>query len=247
MFNLYEIIRNAHGGHALDNLANPIRHHDGRGGRGGQGRRAGLSEGVLEAGVRTRMRSALSLALWGGHSIWRLSPDPAAAQATGDRAKKGGDILRPNPYLSQRSRGDRPAGFERDPASSPDTLAKMLPVIASMIFGEPCEIHGKSGVWRDPWATRQRRRTRRSWRRILGQILAQVSGMVSGRKPAAAASCAGSDRRAGGAPRLHSRPDIRRRAESDGSGATAFGRSGAGRRRARGAGRYFGVHPGKSY
>jgi hypothetical protein len=127
--------------------------------------------------------------------------DPAAAQAA-TTAQKGGDILT-QILGSHNAREEIALQASSTTGISQDTLAKMLPVITSMIFGGLMKSIENQG-----------------FDAILGQLARS---------------------------RLHSRPDIGRRAESDGSGATAIGRSGPGPEEGRGAWRYFGVHPGKSY
>jgi hypothetical protein len=73
MFNLYEILRNAQGGHALDNLATQFGITAEEADAAVKAVVPALSAGFLNQASEP-MRSARSLALWGRASIWPLSP-----------------------------------------------------------------------------------------------------------------------------------------------------------------------------
>jgi hypothetical protein len=188
----------------------PIRHHDRRGGPRGQGRRAGVVSGVLEPGVRTACVRLFHRRFGGGPASGGFHR-PGCRASDRDRAK-GRRYTQPNP-CSHKVREEIALRASSATGISRDTLAKMLPSHRFDDLRRSCEIHGKSGVWRDAGATRQRRRTGRSW----PDSRPNIGRRARFRQPAAAASRAGSGWRAGRV-RLHSRPDIGRRAEPMGPG-----------------------------
>ena len=160
MFNLYEILRNAQGGHALDNLVTQFDITAEEADAAVKAVVPALSAGFLKQASEPHVFGSFIGAMGEDQHLAAFT-DPAAAQATAT-APMGGDILSQILGSQQRSRGDRPAGFERD-RHQPGHTGKNAPGHRFDDLRRPCEIHGKSVVWRDPRATRQRRRTRRSW------------------------------------------------------------------------------------
>jgi hypothetical protein len=106
--------------------------HNGRGGRAVKAVVPVLSEGFLKQASEPHAFGSFIGALGEGQHLAAFT-DPAAAQATAT-ARKGGDIL--SQILTSHSAREEIAlrGSSGTGVSS-DTLAKMLPVIASMIFG----------------------------------------------------------------------------------------------------------------
>jgi hypothetical protein len=132
MFNLYEIIRNAHGGHALDNLATQFGITTEEADAAVKAVVPVLSEGFLKQASEPHAFGSFIGALGEGQHLAAFT-DPAAAQATAT-AQAGGDIL--SQILTSRSAREEIAlRASSGTGVSSDTLAKMLPVIASMIFG----------------------------------------------------------------------------------------------------------------
>jgi len=132
MFNLYEIIRNAHGGHALDNLATQFGITAEQADAAVKAVVPVLSEGFLKQASEPHAFGSFIGALGEGQHLAAFT-DPAAAQATAT-AQKGGDILS-QILTSHSAREEVALRASSGTGISPDTLAKMLPVIASMIFG----------------------------------------------------------------------------------------------------------------
>jgi hypothetical protein len=132
MFNLYEIIRNAHGGHALENLATQFGITAEQADAAVKAVVPVLSEGFLKQASEPHAFGSFIGALGEGQHLAAFS-DPAAAQATAT-AQKGGDILS-QILTSHSAREEIALRASSGTGVSSDTLAKMLPVIASMIFG----------------------------------------------------------------------------------------------------------------
>ncbi len=132
MFNLYEIIRNAHGGHALDNLATQFGITAEQADAAVKAVVPVLSEGFLKQASEPHAFGSFISALGEGQHL-AVFTDPAAAQATAT-AQKGGDILS-QILTSHSAREEIALRASSGTGISPDTLAKMLPVIASMLFG----------------------------------------------------------------------------------------------------------------
>jgi hypothetical protein len=146
MFNLYEILRNAHGGHALDNLATQFGITAEQADAAVKAVVPVLSEGFLKQASEPHAFGSFIGALGEGQHLAAFT-DPAAAQTTAT-AQKGGDIL--SQILTSRSAREEIAlRASSGTGVSPDTLANMLPVIASMIFGgltKSMENQGFGGV-----------------------------------------------------------------------------------------------------
>ena len=132
MFNLYEIIRSAHGGHALDNLATQFGITTEEADAAVKAVVPVLSEGFLKQASEPHAFGSFIGALGEGQHLAAFS-DPAAAQATAT-AQAGGDILS-QILTSHSAREEIALRASSGTGVSSDTLAKMLPVIASMIFG----------------------------------------------------------------------------------------------------------------
>jgi hypothetical protein len=132
MFNLYEILRNAQGGHALDNLATQFGITAEEADAAVKAVVPALSAGLLKQASEPHAFGSFIGALGEGQHLAAFT-DPAAAQATAT-AQKGGDTL--SQILgSHNAREEIALRASSATGISPDTLANMLPVIASMIFG----------------------------------------------------------------------------------------------------------------
>jgi len=132
MFNLYEILRNAQGGHALDNLATQFDITAEEADAAVRAVVPALSAGFLKQASEPHAFGSFIGALEEGKHLAAFT-DPAAAQATAT-AQKGGDIL--SLILgSHNAREEIALRASSATGISQDTLANMLPVIASMIFG----------------------------------------------------------------------------------------------------------------
>jgi hypothetical protein len=132
MFNLYEILRHAQGGHALENLATQFGITTEEADTAVKAIVPTLSAGFLKQASEPHAFCSFIGALGEGQHLAAFT-DPAAAQATAT-AQKGGDIL--SQILgSHNAREEIAVRASSATGISQDTLAKMLPVIASMIFG----------------------------------------------------------------------------------------------------------------
>jgi hypothetical protein len=132
MFTLYEIIRNAHGGHALDNLATQFGITAEQADAAVKAVVPVLSEGFLKQASEPHAFGSFIGALGDGQHLAAFT-DPAAAQATAT-AQKGGDILS-QILTSHSAREEIALRASSGTGISQELLAKMLPVIASMLFG----------------------------------------------------------------------------------------------------------------
>lgn len=132
MFNLYEILRNAQGGQGLDNLATQFGITAEQADAAVKAVVPALSAGFLKQASEPHAFGSFIGALGEGQHLAAFT-DPAAAQATAT-TQKGGDIL--SQILgSHNAREEIVLRASSAAGISQDTLAKMLPVIASMIFG----------------------------------------------------------------------------------------------------------------
>ncbi|MGH6869777.1 MAG: DUF937 domain-containing protein, partial [Methylocella sp.] len=132
MFNLYEILRSAQGGHALDNLATQFGITAEEADAAVKAVVPALSAGLLKQAVEPHAFGALIGALGEGQHLAAFA-DPAAAQATAT-AQKGGDVL----YQilgSHNAREEIALRASSATGLSQDMLARMFPVIASMVVG----------------------------------------------------------------------------------------------------------------
>lgn len=132
MFNLYEILRNAQGGQAIDNLAAQFNITFEEADAAVKAVVPALSKGFLAQASQPLGFGAFLGALGEGQHVAAFT-DPEAAQSA-STAQKGDDILRqilgsPNAREEIALRASSPTGI------SADTLSQMLPVIVSMIFG----------------------------------------------------------------------------------------------------------------
>jgi hypothetical protein len=132
MFNLYEILRNAQGGQAIDNLAAQFNITAEEADAAVKAIVPALSEGFLKQTSQPLGFGSFVGALGEGQHLVAFS-DPAAAQ-TAATAQKGGDILS-QVLGSHSAREEIVLRASSSTAISPDILTQMLPVIASMIFG----------------------------------------------------------------------------------------------------------------
>lgn len=132
MFNLYEILRNAQGGHALDNLASQFGLTPEQADAAVKAMVPPLSEEFMKLSLKPNAFGSFLGALGESQHLAAFT-DPAAAQAAAT-AEKGVDGLRqvlgsPGAFEEIARRASSATGF------SPELLTQMLPVIASMIFG----------------------------------------------------------------------------------------------------------------
>jgi hypothetical protein len=132
MFNLYEILRNAQGGQAIDNLAAQFNITAEEADAAVKAIVPALSEGFLKQTSQPLGFGSFVGALGEGQHLAAFS-DPAAAQ-TAATAQKGGDILS-QVLGSHSAREEIVLRASSAIGISPDILTQMLPVIASMIFG----------------------------------------------------------------------------------------------------------------
>jgi len=130
MFNLYEILRNAQGGHALDNLASQFNVTPEEADRAVSAIMPELSEGFLRQASEPTAFGSFAQSL--GADRYRLAfADPSAAQAS---AQQSGDDLQ-QIFGSRDAVEAAVARASSATGIGQDTLSQMLPVIVSMIFG----------------------------------------------------------------------------------------------------------------
>ena len=236
MFNLYEILRNAQGGQAIDNLAAQFNITAEEADAAVKAIVPALSEGFLKQTQHPLGIGSFIGALGEGQHLAAFT-DPAAAQDLAT-AQKGGDILS-QVLGSDSAREEIALRASSATGISPDISDQNAPGDRFDDLRRPYEVHAKSRIWWDPRATRQCRGAGRPW---------PYSGPDSGRRfgsgqfAAAAVSRARPSRMAG-EPRLYPWPDLRRRPESNGAFAAAGVRacpSGRAGRPRRPIGVYFG-------
>ena len=146
MFNLYEILRNAQGGQAIDNLAAQFNITAEEADAAVKAVVPALSEGFLKQASHPVGFGSFVGALGESQHLAAFS-DPAAAQAAAT-AQKGGDILS-QVLESPRAREEIALRASSATGISADTLSQMLPVIVSMIFGgltKSLENQGLGGI-----------------------------------------------------------------------------------------------------
>jgi hypothetical protein len=132
MFNLYEILRNAQGGQAIDNLAAQFNITAEEADAAVKAVVPALSEGFLKQASHPLGVGSLLGALGEGQHFAAFT-DPASAQDPAT-ALKGDDIL--SQVLGSQSAHEAIAlRASSTTGISPDILTRMLPVITSMIFG----------------------------------------------------------------------------------------------------------------
>ena len=147
MFNLYEILRNAQGGQAIDNLAAQFNITAEEADAAVKAIVPALSEGFLKQTSQPLGFGSFVGALRESQHLAAFT-DPAAAQ-TAATAQKGGEMMSQvfGPHSAPEEivlRASSAAGI------SPDTFTQMLPVIASMIFGgltKSLQNQGFSGIF----------------------------------------------------------------------------------------------------
>ena len=132
MFNLYEILRNAQGGQAIDNLAAQFNITAEEADAAVKAIVPALSEGFLKQTQHPLGIGSFIGALGEGQHLAAFT-DPAAAQDLAT-AQKGGDILS-QVLGSDSAREEIALRASSATGISSDILTQMLPVIASMIFG----------------------------------------------------------------------------------------------------------------
>jgi hypothetical protein len=130
MFNLYDILRSAHGGQALENLASQFNLSPEEADVAVKAVLQELSGGFLKHASDPVALGSLLGGLGQGH-FREAFADPAAAQAS---AQKGGDHL--SEILGSSATKDEIVQRASNATGlSQDMLSRMLPVIVSMIFG----------------------------------------------------------------------------------------------------------------
>ena len=132
MFNLYEILRNAQGGQAIDNLAAQFNITAEEADAAVKAVVPALSDGFLKQTSQPLGFGSFVGALGESQHLAAFT-DPEAAQATAT-AQKGGDILS-QVLGSQSAREEIALRAASATGISADTLSQMLPVIVSMIVG----------------------------------------------------------------------------------------------------------------
>ncbi len=132
MFNLYEILRNAQGGQAIDNLAAQFNITPDEADAAVKAVMPALSEELLKRASHPIGLGSFVGALGEGQHLAAFA-DPAAAQEPAT-VQKGGDNL--SQILgSESAREQIVLRASSATGISSDMLTRMLPVIASMIFG----------------------------------------------------------------------------------------------------------------
>jgi hypothetical protein len=132
MFNLYEILQNAQGGQAIDNLAAQFNITAEEADAAVKAVVPALSDGFLKQASQPLGFGSFVGALGESQHLAAFT-DPEAAQATAT-AQKGGDILS-QVLGSQSAREEIALRAANATGISADTLSQMLPVIVSMIVG----------------------------------------------------------------------------------------------------------------
>jgi hypothetical protein len=132
MFNLYEILRNAQGGHAFENLASQFGITPEQAEAAVKAMVPALSEEFLNLSSKPYAFGSFLGALGEGQHLAAFA-DPAAAQQTAT-AQKASDVL--SQLLGSHAASEKIAlQASSSTGISPDILSQMLPVIASMVFG----------------------------------------------------------------------------------------------------------------
>jgi hypothetical protein len=130
MFNLYDILRSAHGGQALENLASQFNITPEEADVAVKAVLQELSGGFLKHASGPAALGSFLGSLAQGHYREAFA-DPAAAQAS---AQKGGDRL--SEILGSSAAKDEIVERAANATGlSQDMLSRMLPVIVSMVFG----------------------------------------------------------------------------------------------------------------
>ena len=146
MFNLYEILRNAQGGQAIDNLAAQFNITPEQADAAVKAVVPALSEGILKQASYPAGLGSFLGALGEGQHVAAFTDQAAAQQPF--TAQKGADIL--NQVVGSHSAGEEIALRASSATGiSPDILTQMLPVIASMIIGgitKSLESQGFGGI-----------------------------------------------------------------------------------------------------
>ncbi|SFK08991.1 DUF937 domain-containing protein [Methylocapsa palsarum] len=132
MFNLYEILQSAHGGEAIENLAKQFNISPDEADAAVKALTPALSEAFLSKSSEPLALGSIFSAMEEGQHALAFA-DPAASQSS-TTIEKGAEIL--SQIFGERHVDE--AVVQRASAASgvaPDLLERMLPVIASMLFG----------------------------------------------------------------------------------------------------------------
>ncbi len=179
MFSLYEILRGAQDGHALDNLASQFNITPEEADQAVRAIVPELSGGFLKQASEPAAFGSFA-GLLSADQYRAAFADPSAAQAS---AQQGGDKLE-QLFGSRAALDAAVARASSATGIGPEMLAQMLPVIASMIFGglaKSMEAQGFGGILGE-----------------LSKALAQGGlGPILGQTPQAAPAEAGPQPRAG--------------------------------------------------
>lgn len=177
MISLYEILRSAQDGHALDNLASQFNLTPEEADQAVKAIVPELSEGFLNQASEPAAFGSFAGLLAADHYRAAFA-DPSAAQAS---AQQGGDRLE-QLFGSHDALEAAVARASSATGIGPETLSQMLPVIASMIFGglaKSMENQGFGGILGEL--------SKALGQGNLGSHLASISaGRAGARKPAAA-------------------------------------------------------------
>lgn len=180
MFSLYEILRSAQDGHALDNLASQFNITPEEADQAVRAIVPELSGGFLKQASEPAAFGSFAGLLSADHYRAAFA-DPSASQAS---AQQGGDKLE-QLFGSRAALDAAVARASSATGIGPEMLAQMLPVIASMIFGglaKSMETQGFGGILGE-----------------LSKALAQGGlGPILNQTPQAAPAEAGPQPRAGG-------------------------------------------------
>jgi hypothetical protein len=132
MFNLYEIFQNAQGGQAVDNLARQFNISPEQAEASIKAFMPALSSGFMTKAADPVGFSSLFGAMGDGQHQAAFN-DPNVAQ-TAETAQKGSDILA-QIFGSQNAAAEMAQKMSAATGLSPELLAQMFPVIASMVLG----------------------------------------------------------------------------------------------------------------
>lgn len=168
MFSLYEILQSAHGGQAIENLAKQFNISPDEADAAVKALTPVLSEAFLSKSSEPHALGSIFSAMEEGQHALAFA-DPAASQSN-TTIEKGAEIL--SQIFGQHHVDE--AVVQRASAASgvaPDLLEKMLPVLASMIFGGMANSMKSQGL--GPILSQL---TQASGQGGLGSILGQILG-----------------------------------------------------------------------
>lgn len=179
MFNLYEIMQNAQGGEAVQNLARQFNISPGQADAAVKAFMTPLSTGFMAKAAEPFGFGALFGAMGDGQHRAAFD-DPNAARAA-ETANKGNDVL--GQVFGSQAAQDLAQRISAATGISPETLNQMLPVMTSMILGgltNALEKQGFGGIFGQ--FTNAFQQGGAAWSSILGQMFGgtQVPGGFAG-------------------------------------------------------------------